>query len=229
MSTEEVLWVSVTLSATSRMRKCWVMNTRESAKPKEDALRTHWQAGQQTGSCGSHYANVGMRAPLCGGITTQQPSDLAWASSSSSFPLTLVLRSPPACRSVNPSNSNTTQKNLKGKKVNGMGGLYKGTLVFITLNECGWLGGAWHYSLKQCFSHFWYFSCISVEYSLFLPPLGIFTVFCFVLFFCIWIYIYCLDCCWTSLWYQNERKLTKKTPSVLKYCIAIVFNAKYYL
>lgn len=54
--------------------------------------------------------------------------------------------------------------------------------------------------------------------------------FCWV-FFGMCICIYCLDCWWTSLWYQNERKFTKKrkTPSVLKYCIAIVFNAKYYL
>lgn len=39
-------------------------------------------------------------------------------------------------------------------------------------------------------------------------------------FFCIWINIYCLDCCWTTLWYQNDGKWTKKTPSVLKilYC-----------
>lgn len=58
----------------------------------------------------------------------------------------------------------------------------------------------------------WHFHCFLFVY--FFP------------FFCIWICIYCLDYCWTSLWYQNEGKATKKqnkTPSVLKYCIAIVF------
>lgn len=125
---------------------------------------------------------------------------------------------------------NTTQKTKKGRTGWGRFLQRYSTTVFIALNECGWLG-------ERCFSHLtlflfllyfcqvlfvstspWHFHCFCL------------LVFCFVLFFFyIWIYIYCLDCCWTSLWYQNERKLTKKTPSVLKYCIAIVFNAKYYL
>lgn len=45
------------------------MSTRQSVKRRK--------VEQQTRSCGSDYANVGMSAPVCGGFTAQQPSDLA--------------------------------------------------------------------------------------------------------------------------------------------------------
>lgn len=147
-----------------------------------------------------------MRAPQYGGFTTQQPSDLAWASSSS---LTPFLYSPPACLSVNPSNT-ITQLRKREKEARGGGGgyFYNGTLVFITLNEGGWLGER-HFSRLRLS----YFSCISVEYSLFLPPLGIFT-FCLVF---LYLNLYLLFRLLLNLSVISKRKkINKKNTKCLK-------------
>lgn len=141
--------------------------------------------------------------------------------------------SSPASLSVNPSSTITQLRKSKKGRRTGWGGFLQrySTFMFITLNECGWQGGC--LAVTVCDTSPTYDVPIS---PVFLSrtlcsylPLAFLLFLLLLLFFCIWIYIYCLDCCWTSLWYQNERKLTKKTPSVLKYCIAIVFNAKYYL
>lgn len=165
----------------------WEITMRLSIKPKQRSLRIHWLVGQQTGSSGSDYANVGMRAPRCGGFTTQQPSDLAWASSSP--PLKPLLCSPPACLSVNPSNTITQlRKTKKGRRRRtGWGGFlqrYSTLVLFLWMSVGDW-GMPGSYSLWHCFSHLRcsYFFCISVKYSLFLPPLGIFTVFVLFCFF----------------------------------------------
>ena len=73
----------------------WVM--RQSLRTKGESFKDPQRElqGKSLRAVVLTNANVGMRASLCGGATTQQPSDLAWASSSSSssssFPLTPLL------------------------------------------------------------------------------------------------------------------------------------------
>lgn len=135
-------------------------------------------------------------------------------------------RSPPACVSGGRPTLWRTQKTKKGRgflwwrehSFYFWGNILKSLLLWMRVVDRG----------KHCLSFFPISALVSTSPLAFNCLVGLFiSVDSFI--FCIWTYIYCLDCCWTSLWYQNERKWTKKTPSVLKYCIAIVFNAKYYL
>lgn len=197
----------------------WVMNTRWQRQRKGGKLwgseRQHWP-----GSSGCVCADVGVREPLRGGFTTQQPSDPAWASSSSP-PLMPFLCFPPAALQ----HYNTTQKTKKQRKRRRRGGegiftkalqcllLWMGlgdggetacptdvvAISPVFLSECSVSTSPWHF---HCF---------------------------LVLILFLYLNLYLLFRLLLNLCDIKMRKKTKKTPSVLKYCIAIVFNAKYYL
>lgn len=178
-----------------------------------------------------------MRAPLCGGVTTQQPSDLAWASSSSSsFPLTPLLLPVAVWTPFDSISQLRITKKGKKKEKNGMGGIFTKVLYFsvyysgrvwvtqrcLAVTVCNPASPTYDVPISPVFLSSNLCSYLPLAFSLF------FSVFVFVLFLYLNLYLL-FRLLLNLLWYQNERKLTKKTPSVLKYCIAIVFNAKYYL
>lgn len=109
--------------------------------------------------------------------------------------------------------------------------------------------GDWGMRYIYSFSHFFDVSISPVFLSNTLGsylPFGILTIFCAVLFYLLFVFgflggfffgfgflyfnLYLLFRLLLNLSVISKRKkINKKTPSVLKYCIAIVFNAKYYL
>lgn len=99
----------------------------------------------------------------------------------------------------------------------------------ISVNVCRWLGDAWHSPTFEVSISPVFLSNSLCSYL----PIGIFTVFCGD-FFVILLYLNLYLLFWSLLnlsviWKWEKKQKQKKTPSVLKYCIAIVFNAKYYL